>query len=61
MNFKLDENLGRSVSAAFEAEDHDVSSVHLQKMEGVNDRKVFEFSWTSDANVELYGLYADVS
>ena len=26
---------------------------------GRNDRKVFEFSWTSDANVELYGLFAD--
>ncbi len=42
MNFKLDENLGRSVIAAFEAEGHEVSSIHLQKMEGANDRKVFE-------------------
>ncbi len=42
MKFKLDENLGRSAVTAFETKGHDVSSIHLQGMEGANDKTVFE-------------------
>jgi predicted nuclease of predicted toxin-antitoxin system len=42
VKFKLDENLGQSVVTAFETKGHDVSSVHLQGMEGANDKTVFE-------------------
>ena len=41
MRFKLDENLGRSALAAFEAAGHDVSSIHLQALDGAPDERVF--------------------
>ncbi len=41
MRFKLDENLGRSALAAFEAAGHDVSSIHLQALDGAPDEQVF--------------------
>jgi predicted nuclease of predicted toxin-antitoxin system len=42
VRFKLDENIGRRGIAAFEAEGHDVSSIHLQKLEGSPDSVVYE-------------------
>ena len=41
MRFKLDENVGRSVIAAFEAEGHDTSSVHRQRLDGAPDDQLF--------------------
>ena len=37
MKFKLDENLGRSALAALAAAGHDVSSIHLQMLDGASD------------------------
>lgn len=42
MKLKLDENLGRRGFEAFARAGHDVSSVHLQQMDGATDREVFE-------------------
>ena len=42
MRFKLDENLGQTAIIALETEGHDVSSVHIQKMDGAVDREVLE-------------------
>ena len=42
MKFKLDENLGRSALAAFEAAGQDVSSIHLQSLDGAPDDQVFD-------------------
>jgi predicted nuclease of predicted toxin-antitoxin system len=42
MKFKLDENLGHGTLAAFEAAGHDVSSIHLQSLDGAPDDQVFE-------------------
>ena len=42
MKFKLDENLGKSAVLAFEANGHDTSSIHRQKMEGADDLHVFD-------------------
>jgi predicted nuclease of predicted toxin-antitoxin system len=39
---KLDENLGRGAAVTFAVEGHDVSSVHLQGMDGAHDNRVFE-------------------
>jgi hypothetical protein len=41
MRFKLDENLGTSALAVFRAAGHDVSSVHLQALDGAPDEQVF--------------------
>lgn len=41
MRFKLDENLGRSALAAFQSAGHDVSSIHLQALDGAPDGQVF--------------------
>ena len=46
MKFKLDENLGRTAVLAFEADGHDTSSIHRQKMDGADDSKVFELCRT---------------
>ena len=42
MKLKLDENLGRRGFEAFQRAGHDVSSIHLQQMQGASDREVFE-------------------
>ena len=42
MKLKLDENLGQRGFEAFQRSGHDVSSVHLQHMEGATDQEVFE-------------------
>lgn len=42
MRFKLDENLGRRGFVAFEAEGHDVSTIHLQGLDGSPDAKVYD-------------------
>jgi predicted nuclease of predicted toxin-antitoxin system len=41
MRFKLDENLGRSALVAFTSAGHDVSTVHLQQLDGAPDDKIF--------------------
>lgn len=41
MRFKLDENLGRRAFDAFTAAGHDVSTVHLQQLDGAPDDEVF--------------------
>lgn len=41
MRFKLDENLGRTAFAAFVAAGHDVSSIHLQALDGAPDEQVY--------------------
>ena len=41
MRFKLDENLGRRAFDAFIAAGHDVSTVHLQQLDGAPDDEVF--------------------
>jgi predicted nuclease of predicted toxin-antitoxin system len=41
MRFKLDENLGRRAFDAFTAAGHDVSTVHLQHLDGAPDDEVF--------------------
>ena len=50
MRFKLDENLGRGTLAAFEAAGHDVSSIHLQSLDGATDDQVFEVCRTEVAS-----------
>ena len=42
MRFKLDENLGRRGLGAFEAEGHDVSTIHLQGLDGSPDALVYD-------------------
>ena len=42
MRFKLDENLGRQGLVAFEAEGHDVSTIHLQGLDGSPDALVYD-------------------
>ena len=42
MKLKLDENVGRRGYGAFQRASHDVSSIHLQNMEGATDPEVFE-------------------
>ena len=39
----------------------DYSKTVIWRRLGRTDNKIFEFSWTSDADVELFGLYADVA
>lgn len=42
MKFKLDENLGRAVSDALQAAEHDVSSVAEERLQGAPDRHVLD-------------------
>ncbi len=42
MKFKLDENLGGRAILAFETADHDVSTVHLQRLDGSPDTTIFD-------------------
>lgn len=42
MKLKLDENLGRGGFEVFQRAGHDVSSIHLQGMDGATDQEVFE-------------------
>ena len=42
MRFKLDENLGRRGLVDFEAQGHDVSTIHLQGLDGSPDALVYD-------------------
>ena len=42
MRFKLDENLGRRGLVAFEVQGHDVSTIHLQGLDGSPDALVYD-------------------